>query len=800
MERGIRGRGQRKPILQSAGWAQDYLNHTKLFPLQKMSVDLPKFSNTTQFLLTCILLGFSSMVAQIVLFREMMVSFYGNELSLGVMLSVWLFWVGMGSALGNKIAGKKAYSLRKLSLWYLSISVATLLTIILIRFSKQILGTAPAEIVGFFPMLLFAFMVMSFLCLILGIAFVLNSKSWAFDESLIFSVNRVYLWESLGAGLGGFLVTFVLIPKFSNFEMVVMLFSLNLLFFVFLLTRDFKRWTKALVWVAVIFVIVGFSASRLNESLDRFSASRMWRDLPLIYSTDTRYGNISVTRQYEQVTFYQNGLMLFSYPDDFSAEEAVHFALLEHPHPRSLLLIGGGVGGGLSQALKYDSLKIDYVEIDPELIKTGEAYLPEEETKSLKNPWVRLHFRDGRLFVKEKLKHKDEKPYDVIILNLPDPSTAQLNRFFTFEFFGMIRSILNEEGVFSFRVSSAENYISRELSQYLSSIHQTLKASFEEVKILPGSNNIFLASKKKDMLFDDWQIMVTRLKQRGISTRFVNENFLPDRLSPLRVAFLKGAFPQKAGRINYDLKPICYFYNSILWSKQFRSLEKPLLLFLSHVHPGWFMGATIFVFSILFLLCLLLGSRASNLALGAIFVAGFTSILVEIIVVLSFQIFYGYIYSMIGLIFTLFMLGLVFGALLIQRIASRKRISFKGLVLVQFLQVIFIFSLLVMIWAFSESSPSDVGVMIFLLLLITVSGLLGGMEFALANHLFLEKRTTLKAGTGYSVDLLGASLSSILASAILIPLLGIPTTLIMVLLINLICLGFLLIPVRSLSS
>jgi len=763
-----------------------------------MLVDWQKFSNRAGFLLAGVLLGFSCMSSQIVLFREMMVSFYGNELSLGVMLSVWLFWEGVGSALANKIAGKRSYSPQKLSLWYFLISVATLSTIILIRFSKQILGTAPAEIVGFFSMFIFAFIVMSFLCLCLGMTFVLNSKSWPFDESIIFSVNRVYLWESLGAGLGGFLVTFILIPNFSNFEMIEMLFALNFLFFVFLLTRDFKRWTKALVWMPVIFVIVGFSASKLDKSLDRFSASRMWRNLPLIYSTDTRYGNISVTRQYEQVTFYENGLMLFSYPDDFSAEEAVHFALLEHPCPRSLLLIGGGVGGGLSQALKYDSLKIDYVEIDPELIRTGEAYLPKEETRSLKNPWVRIHFMDGRLFVKEKLKQKDEKPYDVIILNLPDPYTAQLNRFFTFEFFQMIRSILNEEGVFSFRVSSAENYISRELSLYLSSIYQTLKSSFGEVKILPGSNNILLASKKKGMLFDDWQIMIKRLRQRGISTRFVNENFLPDRLSSLRIDFLKNAFPQKVRRTNFDLKPVCYFYNSILWSKQFRSLEKSLLLFLSHVRSGWFLGATIFVFSIFFLLCLLLGSRSSNLALAAIFVAGFTSILVEIIVVLSFQIFYGYIYSMIGLIFTLFMLGLVFGAFVIQRVAKRGRVSFKGLVFVQLLQVIFIFSVLVMIWSFAETSLSDVGIMLFLFLLITISGLLGGMEFTLANHLFLKKRTTLKAGTGYSVDLLGASLSSILASAFLIPLLGIPTTLIMVLLINLVCFFSLLIPLKTL--
>jgi len=175
-----------------------------------MKVNSQKFSNRAGFLLAGVLLGFSCMSSQIVLFREMMVSFYGNELSLGVMLSVWLFWEGVGAALGNKIAGKKSYSARKLSLWYFLISAAILLTIILIRFSKQILGTAPAEIVGFFPMFVFAFILTSFLCLCLGITFVLNSKSWAFDESLIFSVNRVYLWDSLGAGLGGFLVTFAL--------------------------------------------------------------------------------------------------------------------------------------------------------------------------------------------------------------------------------------------------------------------------------------------------------------------------------------------------------------------------------------------------------------------------------------------------------------------------------------------------------------------------------------------------------------------------------------------------------------
>jgi spermidine synthase len=754
--------------------------------------------NKTNFLLACVLLGFTSMVAQIVFFREMMVSFYGNELCLGVMLAVWLFWVGTGSALGNEIAKKVSYSPRRLSPWYLLISVATLFTIVFIRFSKQILGTAPAEIVGFLPMFVFTFAAMSLLCLCLGIAFVLNSKSWTSDERFVFSVNRVYLLESVGAAAGGLLVTFLFIPNLSNFGIAVLLFSLNLLLWSLLLTQGLKAGAKVFIWLTAIVVVAGFSGSGLDKSLDRFSASRMWRGLPLIHSQDTKYGNVSVTQQHEQVTFYQNGLILLSHPDDYSAEEAVHFALLEHPRPRSLLLIGGGLGGALSQALKYDSLTIDYVEIDPELIRIAEAYLPETETRSLESPRVKIHFVDGRLFVKEQTGSDHRKSYDVIILNLPDPYTAQLNRFFTLEFFGIMRSILDDDGVFSFRLSSAENYISEELGLYLSSIHRTLESSFSETKILPGSNNIFLASKTGGILFDDWKIMVSRLEERGIYTRFVNRNYLPDRLSLLRVDFLKNAFSRDVGRGNSDLNPICYFYNSILWSKQFRSVEKPVLLFLSRVRPGWFVLAAVLVFSVVFLLCMLPRSRASNLALAAIFVAGFTSIIVEIVVVLSFQIFYGYVYSMIGLIFTLFMLGLSIGALVIQRAAQTRKISFRRLALVQLVQVIFILSVLIVVWILSTAAPSGIGVMIFLFSFITVSGLLCGVEFALANHLFLQKRSTLKAGTGYSLDLLGASSSSVLASAVLIPLLGIPTTLVLALLVNVVCFCFLLVSVKML--
>jgi len=48
-------------------------------------------------------------------------------------------------------------------------------------------------------------------------------------------------------------------------------------------------------------------------------------------------------------TLYENGLAVVTVPDPEAAEEAVHYALLEHPAPSSLLLIGGGTNGSLAR-------------------------------------------------------------------------------------------------------------------------------------------------------------------------------------------------------------------------------------------------------------------------------------------------------------------------------------------------------------------------------------------------------------------------------------------------------------------
>jgi hypothetical protein len=45
-----------------------------------------------------VLIGFTAVIAQVVLMRELMVVFYGNEMSLGWMLASWLLWTAIGSS------------------------------------------------------------------------------------------------------------------------------------------------------------------------------------------------------------------------------------------------------------------------------------------------------------------------------------------------------------------------------------------------------------------------------------------------------------------------------------------------------------------------------------------------------------------------------------------------------------------------------------------------------------------------------------------------------------------------------
>jgi spermidine synthase len=549
------------------------------------------------------LLGFLALSFQIYLLREFSVHFYGNEITFGFILASWFLWGGVGSLFASRIK----WDISRIPYIYYLVILVFPVCLVLLRFSRFFLHTLPGEITGITPMLFFSLGLSLIISFPLGALFVFNAIF------LKGNVTQVYLMESLGSAVAGIAVYFFFIPAFSNWQATAIIGAIvSLMVFLFLHKRN-----QIFCFLFILLFLAAFWV------FDLPSQKIHWKPFEIIESMDTPFGKLQVIQTKEMLSLYNNTLLIYSFPNLASSEESVHFALLQRPQAEKVLLIGGGAGGSLVQALKYPKTQVDYVELDPGIIRLSLKYLPQQERDSLKDTRVQIYFQDGRAFLK-----KTPDTYDAIILNLPDPSTAQINRFYTKEFFSQVKRKLAPDGIFSFRVSSAENYISDELQNFLASLYFTLNEVFPEIEIVPGDSNIFLASSAPISL--DHQELSQKIDRLDLKNTYISSHSLFSRLSPFRLSLLKEKLVQGQKSINLDLVPISYYYNSVLWNSQFQGLESSLFRLTSRLGRFWLLDAPLIG---LLLIMVLLGWRLkkSSFFLLPLAVMGLTTITVEII-------------------------------------------------------------------------------------------------------------------------------------------------------------------------
>ena len=681
-----------------------------------------------------ILIGFTAAIAQIVLMRELMVVFCGNEISLGLMLGSWLFWTAVGSG----IAGRFAREPRRLMAGLEALVAVTLpATILAVRASRSVLETVPGESLGPGPMLLGSLLTLSLFCMLSGALFAAGSR--LYGEDVATSTGSVYLLEALGSAAGGMLAGLVLVRYVAPLEIALGLGLLNLLAAAGLVIRARLARGAAMGALAGIAVLLAlpFGIPRLEAvSLERF-----WRGFHLVADRNSVYGNLAVVRTDGVSSLYENGLDLFNVPDPAAAEEAVHYALLEHPWPRSLLLIGGGVNGSLAEALKHASLeRIDYVELDPAILDL----FPIES-----DPRVRVHVTDGRLFLKTTAS-----TFDVIIVNLPDPQTAQLNRFYTLEFFREAARKLSGSGVLALRLSASEDYISPELAAFLRSIYKTLRAVFPEVTAIPGENVLFFGAKRPGVLAAGSEELLARLRARRLETSYVREYYIPFRMTPDRMADLDRQIePRPLTPVNRDFAPVAYYFDVALWSSRFNHGYLDLFRAMAGVDFRWLAGGL----GALLLVLVAKKRRARTAAACCTAAMGFTLIGLEMLLLLGFQAIYGYVYQQLAVIIAAFMAGMALGSWLALRAAARR-----GIRTLVYLQVGAAIAPLLLCAVFEAVTPAAFPVLALL------CGMLGGYEFPVASRIFCARNP----GTLYALDLAGACVGAVLFSVYLIPVFG----------------------------
>ncbi|MFC2156654.1 fused MFS/spermidine synthase [Acidobacteriota bacterium] len=690
-----------------------------------------------------LLLGLLAFSSQIYIMREFNAIFQGNEITFGLLLAAWLFWGGIGSIVANRIK----YSNSRLIILFNIVMFLFPAVLILIRLSRFLLGLFPGEVTGTLTIFMLSMFVSLLIGFPMGILFVFNV------EQTKGQLGRTYIQESLGAAFAGGLIYFILIHHLSNWQgaavITVGIFLLSI--------PSFKG--KILLGFSILLI----PSLTLLFLLDFTSQQLYWAPFRLLDSRDSLYGKIQVIQTGEQISLYANNQVIFSSLDSEGAEESVHFSMLQ-PYPaKNVLLIGGGPGGGLRELLKYSGIEIDYVEIDPVIIAMSTVYLPVEGRAALENTRVNVFNTDGRVFLQDS-----ENKYDRILLSLPPPHSAQLNRFYTREFFQLVQERLTHEGVFSFRFPSSENYISPELQDLLATLYFTLHDVFPEVKIVPGNVNIFLASQYP--LLVDIDGFINGIQKNQLNTAYFIPEILFDRLSPMRIMSLEDKVLSGRRILNRDDIPISYFFNSVLWSTQFKKIESTFLKTLERLGQVWLMDLPIVLFTALLILFLFLRFQPA-LYLVPLGTMGLSSIVIELVIIISFQVRFGSLYSAIALLFTGFMAGLFIGALVAE---SQKKTSVRSLLIAQLGLTLSILGFYIL---FNRPLPSW-----FFYFFLLILGSTGGYLFVTSNRLYLESKKNF--GLGYGIDLIGSFFGVLLTASVLIPLLGLTVVIKYILFLN----------------
>jgi spermidine synthase len=700
-----------------------------------------------------LVIGFLSILGQVVILRELNVTFYGVELVYLLAFSVWLLWTAAGSFAGRRASVPGPAATRWL---FIAFAVLVPADVIFLRGAHSLLGGVPG---AYLPLgLQMAVLVLSLLFpgLCLGLLFQWAAKRYIAGERTLASAYAV---ESVGGLAGGLAATLFLKAGLQNWTGAL----LAALAAVAAAAAGRSSRHDRAIWVTsgVLGGILLASISRGSWVDSRLTA---WNHPQIVETRDSPYGRVTLTSRSGQVCVFENDALSFE-TEGTGAEEFAHLAALQHPAPKSFLVLGGGVEGIVGEVLKHAPRSVTYVELNPVLLDLALRHLPAESTAPLSLENVRVTVADPRKFLGREGLH------DVVLVGMPEPASGQSSRFFTREFFKECAERLAPGGIVAFRLPSAENIASPQMVRRLSSICLAARESLPHVIVLPGSVNIVLASK--DLLVRDPDVLAERFKERKIAARLVSPPYIRYLFTNDRFFSIEKAMGEVKVPANSDAEPICYQYTVLIWlskfwpSAAFLDLSPLLGEDAAAAKLRW---CLFFCLMAAFFASRLLPRLRRTLLAG---VAGFTGMGLETILILHYQMKSGVLYQDIGLLLTVFMGGLALGSVaprrLVRKSGSRYDITvgWGGFVAAAFAVLAgYTAAAVARGWL---SSLWEVA------LALGLAGFLVAGMFAYASLREIEDQKAVVSPL-YAADLIGGSVAALAGSLFLIPMVGLAGT------------------------
>jgi spermidine synthase len=661
--------------------------------------------------------GISSVVTQLLIIREFLAQFQGNEFIIALILFNWLILGGIGTILARWVT-RDLWEATANRLGWLSLTLAMLpgVQILAIRLLRDVFFIHGSS-VGFYPTLTFSFLIVSPYCLLIGFVlpyslFVIRAENPDYPGAFIYIIDN--LGDVSGGALFSFALVFLVTPLKAVFlASLPLILATSLLFHTVSLPR------------VVIYLGAGLTLVVLITCMFMEPLSLVPHEGKLVYYKESRYGRIEVQQDHEQFTLFVGGVPLFGSQNLSMAEETVHYPLAQLPRVHNILLISAE-GGMMTELEKYRPDSVDYVELDPKVAEVGFRF-----GLIKRIPGMKVIYQDGRAYLANS-----NKIYDAIIVNLSEPDTFQINRFFTDRFFDLARRHLTPHGVLSFTMKGFENYLAEPQRQKLSSLYNTVREYFKYVLLLPGQKIFFLCSSQP--LSED---IPTLLDRKNIPTRYIKGYYYGD-LTQERIKRLNDLMDPKAPK-NSDDYPQLMRLMFQQWFAKFST------------SPTGFIA-------VLAVACLVYLIRISSEEF-VLFSTGFTVMGSELLVIFAFQIFFGYIYLQIGLIVTVFLAGLLPGAWFGDRFRNRSK---QTLALADGLLILLMGLLIVALQQGSYRLPVS-----FFLFYGFVISVICGFQFPVA--LYLRGGEAPAVTQTFSADLIGAAFGTLVTNVVLIPYFGI---------------------------
>lgn len=702
-----------------------------------------KDSSAPAYLVT---VGFVSILGQVVILRELNVAFYGVELIYILALGFWMLGSAIGAAFGRRSGVPKEETVRA---FFLVTAVAILVDVAFVRGLRKIFGGVPG---GYLPIdrqfvgLVAATLILSFMS---GILFRLAAKRFVSEGG---TLPRAYALESVGGVFGGLLSTLFLALGFSNLFAALFCGVVTMAVTFFYQNR---RTHLRLRHFSIALLAVLMASFVFTGGIDRWMTS--WDHPDIIGTSDTPYGRVTVTGQNEQVSVFQNDVLSYE-TETTAAEEFVQMSALQATKLKNVLVLGGGFQGIISELLKLRVERIDYVEMNRGIIETVSLHLPRDLRAALRDRRVKIIYRDPRRF--------SGSSYNLILVAISEPNSAQNNRFYTREFFRECSMKLDPGGVMAFSLPSSENWWTPDLRKRNGSIYAALKSVFAHTVVVPGVTDIFIASDAS--LAKDPHVLVRRLLDRNIKGRLVTPQYVNYVYSNDRFGAAESLLSKETLVPNSDMRPACYGYTMSIWLSKFpggiRLPEE------GAVQVTGVVKSPVFWLGIIAVLVLALWKRLFDARLFVIVAAGgFAGMVAETVVILNYQNRSGALYQDIGILITAFMVGLALGAYIVSKFSGKTPTDRSA---VRLRQAFFLLGLAIDNAAVYFMLKTGVlNSLWFNSLMLIITGAFVSGVFVAASSAKAEESRKIRTWL-YSADLVGGCIGSLVVTLILVPAFG----------------------------